>query len=212
MLVSSFELLINRIAPGPSSPLNRRIVQGYFLSITNFENRDVQLAIRFTASSTGNATADALRDLIPGTNANLVFDNAQQNNLTLTLLDFTSVVNGSQGFTNTRVFQTPLITIAVNSIPTIKSKQTALIALLPIVTPSIAANPNPSLEIRGCVELFQVMGFPPAQVLLNAEHRGTFLDNDFGVAGSPPSAAEQDFDQISYSLALASGKGLNILE
>ena len=42
-------------------------------------------------------------------------------------------------------------------------------------------------------------------MLLNPEIRGTFLPNDF------PSKAntEFDFDQINYTLAIASGKGLN---
>jgi hypothetical protein len=56
MLVSTFELLVKRIAPlappGPSNPVNapfRRVVQGYFLIVTNLDlTRTASFALRIT--------------------------------------------------------------------------------------------------------------------------------------------------------------------
>jgi len=45
----------------------------------------------------------------------------------------------------------------------------------------------------------------PVKVLLNPEIRGTFLPNGFPLVPNP----SPDFDQINYTLAIASGKGLN---
>jgi hypothetical protein len=67
------------------------------------------------------------------------------------------------------------------------------------------------LEVRGYVSLsravfgFPPESFPPVKVLLNPEIRGTFLPNDFPALPG----TELDFDQINYTLAIASGKGLN---
>jgi hypothetical protein len=224
MEISNFELLIKRLAPGPASPLNRRVVQGYFLSITNLEDRDLNIVLRLTASSTGAGRPSIDRDLIPGlfgpppgfpvgTNCGLIFDNAPvaSNNKPVSLTDISATFNGADGVTNTRVFQTPVISAGAGTkaIPTIKSRQTVLIALLPNTALVATAN----LEIRGFVEIFQTYYGQSAKILVSAEYRGTFLDNDFGAATpmSSMSAApmnEQDFDQIAYSVALAHGKGI----
>ena len=71
------------------------------------------------------------------------------------------------------------------------------------------------LEVRGFVSLFQRNRLPatlsPVKVLLNPEIRGTFLPRNFPPpANLPvPPDSEFDFDQINYTLAIASGKGLN---
>jgi hypothetical protein len=91
---------------------------------------------------------------------------------------------------------------------TIPAHKTASVQLLPILpqvlTPGL-------LEVRGYVSLFVLERptRPPIKqirVLLNPEIRGTFLPNGFP---SLPPNTELDFDQINYTLALASGKGLN---
>lgn len=220
MEISNFELLIQRLAPGPATQLNRRVVQGYFLSLTNLENRDLNIVVRVTASSTGAGAASILRDLIPGlfgntgfpagTNAGLIFDNAPTapvnlNNRGVSLLDITQIVNGAAGSTNTRVFQSPIINIqgAFQNVPTIGAKQTVLLALLPNIGLITAQNPNPTVEVRGFIEVFQLFGGEPAKIMVSAEHRGTFLDNAFPNAGGA-----QDFDQITYPVALSHGKGI----
>jgi hypothetical protein len=70
------------------------------------------------------------------------------------------------------------------------------------------------LEVRGFVSLFRRRRIswtriPPVKVLLNPEIRGTFLPNDFPSPPNIPANTELDFDQINYTLAIASGKGLN---
>jgi hypothetical protein len=92
---------------------------------------------------------------------------------------------------------------------TIPAHKTASVQLLPILPQALTPG---LLEVRGYVSLFLPpgrRGFPqsstPVKVLLNPEIRGTFLPNDF-----PPQAPTlPDFDQINYTLAIASGKGLN---
>ncbi|MGL5060264.1 MAG: hypothetical protein ACRC62_09790, partial [Microcoleus sp.] len=93
----------------------------------------------------------------------------------------------------------------------IPAGKTASVELLPLLPDALK---DSSLEVRGYVSLFApVRGFPfpgpelpPVRVLLNPEIRGTFLPNDFpGVIG------DLDFDQINYTLAIASGKGLNLI-
>lgn len=201
MLVSNFELLISRIAPvpsaGPNPPFNRKVVQGYFLSITNLdETRDLKLNVVIVSSkATG---ADINRDFIPITNASVIYDNAPtvQNNVSLPLV----ATNPVNAFVNT--FRT-------ENMPAIKPLQTVLVAILP--NAMLAGNPITSLEIRGHVRLHQVPnanGSMPAniKVMLSAECRGTFLDEN---AQTPTSSF--DFDQIAYSLEIASGAALNNL-
>jgi hypothetical protein len=92
---------------------------------------------------------------------------------------------------------------------TIPARKTASVQLLPILPQALTPG---LLEVRGYVSLFLPpgrLGIPqsstPVKVLLNPEIRGTFLPNDF-----PQQAPTlPDFDQINYTLAIASGKGLN---
>jgi hypothetical protein len=202
MLVSNFELLISRIAPGPGSPLNRKVVQGYFLSITNLDGqRDLNLNLKVISSK--NNGVDFNRDFIPDTNAVVFFDNGplSQNNFPVTMVA-SGMVGANVNFVN--IFRT-------TNLPTIKPLQTALIAILP--NAGLASNPLVNLEIRGHIVLNHVPkpdGSIPAsqQIMLSAECRGTFLDNNFGV----PGVSMFDFDQIAYSIALASGKAENALK
>jgi hypothetical protein len=216
MQISNFELLIKRLAPGPASQLNRRVVQGYFLTLTNLETRPISIVVRVTTSSTGLAAPNIDRDLIPGqfgaggfpagTNGGLIFDNAPaaQDNVGLTLLDVSARVNIGLGITNTRVFQTPILSVAgLNSVPIIQAKQTVLLTLLPNVALITGAAAN-NLEIRGHVEIFQLFGNEPAKIMVAAEQRGTFLDNDFPTVA----VGEQDFDQIAYPVMLSEGKSI----
>ena len=198
MLVSNFEILINRITGGPASPLNRRVVQGYFLSITNLDVRDLNLNV--TVLSSKFTGSDINRDFIPVTNAFMVFDNASQNNFLLNL-----VATG-----------TPAASAAANifrtsNMPAIRFNQTVLVAIFPKTV--IPNDLNAALEIRGHVKLNLVPnpnGSIPApyKVMLSAEQRGTFLDDSFTgrIEGSV-----FDSDQIAYSLSLASGKAENTL-
>jgi hypothetical protein len=189
MEISTFEILTAPIAPVIGLPpvllpVARRIVQGYFLTISNLEAFSVVYRIDFTVSLP--VAADPNKILL--------------NNAVL-LVDFEGP--------NTEVPLTqpgpPELYRAFFTIPAHKTASVQLLPKLPdVLTPGL-------LEVRGYVSLSRAVfglppeSFPPVKVLLNPEIRGTFLPNNF------PSAAttDLDFDQINYTLAIASGKGLN---
>lgn len=192
MEVSTFELLVKPIAPPTGTtidPVARRVVQGYFLTISNLESRRIRLRVEFFISLPDNpASPDAANRLLDN-NAVLLYDVAG-NNIPLSL--------NRDGTTN-RYFRT-------FSLP---AGKTASLQLLPnIQNPAIISNAQ--LEVRGYVSLSRIVSIPTEEkvrVLLNPEIRGTFLPNEF-----PVGARNLDFDQINYSLAIASGQGLNLLD
>jgi len=188
MEISTFELLAKPIAPLNILPANllpvaRRIVQGYFLTITNLEESPVIYQIEFTVSlpAQPNPNKTLLGNAV-------IFLDSETDNLELTLF---------QDNNEPEKFRAAFI---------IGARKTASFQLLPKLPNVLAAG---MLEVRGFVSLSQLTFSPrfvqPVKVLLNPEIRGTFLPNNF------PSVvpAELDFDQINYTLAIASGKGLN---
>jgi hypothetical protein len=188
MEISTFEILTAPIAPVVGIPpalipVARRVVQGYFLTISNLEAFRVQYQIEFKISLP--VPADPNKILL--NNAVLIVD-VEGLNITIPL---------------TQVLNKPEVYSAFFTIPANKTASVQLLPKLPdVLTPGL-------LEVRGYVSLFFSSNFniPPAfvKVLLNPEIRGTFLPNDF-----PPQAPTlPDFDQINYTLAIASGKALN---
>jgi len=203
MIVSNYELLIKRIATVPTSTpasissVFRRVVQGYFLMITNLEeDRSISLSLKLTIpTSSGNRVMSNL-------NTQIFYDNGTINNTPLSLNQL-NPINANHTEYRTSSFN-------------LGPRRTALVTILPNVIPFINS-PMPDLEIRGYVELFQRRVFPrgfftetpEAKVLVSPETRGTFLDNDYPTMST---SNELDFDQISYGLPIASGKNLNVLE
>ena len=196
MEISTFELLVKRIAPSPAAnSVARRVVQGYFLTISNLENEEFLYTLDFHISRPDPPDPDRT---LAG-NSVVLLDVAGANQV-LNLAPASATVNTTRFSTSFRL----------------GAKQTASLQLLPdINNPALLANPNPDLEVRGFVRLRLPAvfgGFPsflrvpqsdrPVKVLLNPEIRGTFLPNGFPGGGD-------DFDQINYPLELASGKGLN---
>jgi len=200
MEVSTFELLVKRIAPPPADPaVARRVVQVYFLTMSNLEDKEFLYTLDFHISLPTPPDADRT---LAG-NSIVLLDIAGANQV-LTLAPSTATVSTTRFSTSFRL----------------GAKQTASLQLLPnINNPALLTNPNPDLEVRGFVQLRlpAVFGSPsglfpvfqrvpqsdrPVKVLLNPETRGTFLPNSFPGSGG-------DFDQINYPLELASGKGLN---
>lgn len=196
MEISTFEILAKPIAPvkgiDPALlPVARRVVQGYFLTISNLEAIDLRYRIEFTVSLPN--PPDPNKILLDKKNAFLVVD-VEGANFEVPLTQVKGKPKVYRGF-----FKIP-------------AHKTASVELLPKLPEAL----DPGLlEVRGYVSLFlpPIFKFPrpipqsrtPVKVLLNPEIRGTFLPNDF------PSKAntEFDFDQINYTLAIASGKGLN---
>ncbi|MCC3568819.1 MULTISPECIES: hypothetical protein [unclassified Microcoleus] len=196
MEISTFELLAKPIAPSvPTAPeltpVLRRVVQGYFLTISNLEAIDLRYRIEFAVSLP--VPPDPNKIPIDGVNVRLIIDVEGANTfIPLTQIGSSNIYRG--------FFRIP-------------AGKTASVELLPLVPAVLTSG---SLEVRGYVSLFlQPRRFfpgpvPPtkqgARVLLNPEIRGTFLPNGFpGVVG------DLDFDQINYTLAIASGKALNVL-
>lgn len=195
MEISTFELLAKPIAPPLPSvpeldPVLRRVVQGYFLTISNLEAFDVRYRIEFKISLP--VPPDPHKILLG--NALLVMD-VEGNNIPLTLTQKPTDPSIYRGF-----FRIP-------------AGKTASVELLPLLPDTLKPG---TLEVRGYVSLFVPGRFslpfpnpkpePPVKVLLNPEIRGTFLPNGFpGVVG------DLDFDQINYTLAIASGKALNLI-
>ncbi|MEG4634630.1 hypothetical protein QUB56_34640 [Microcoleus sp. AR_TQ3_B6] len=189
MEISTFEILAKPIAPVVGLPpallpVARRVVQGYFLTITNLEAISVVYRIGFTVSLP--VPADPNKILL--NNAVLIVD-----------------VEGA----NTTIPLTQVSPQVYSGFFTIPAHKTASVELLPklpdVLTPGL-------LEVRGYVSLsrpiFPVRPLPaPVKVLLNPEIRGTFLPNGFPTVPDP----SPDFDQINYTLAIASGKALNEL-
>jgi len=195
MEISTFELLAAPIAPVMGLPpallpVARRVVQGYFLTISNLEPISVRYRIEFAIS----LPVPANPNKILLNKAVLVVDVEGLN----TPIALTQVPNKPQVY---RGFFT---------IPPHKTASVQLLPKLPdVLTPGL-------LEVRGYVSLFRVRTkfpfFPPlspVKVLLNPEIRGTFLPNNFPTPPFPAPTTPLDFDQINYTLAIASGKGLN---
>ncbi|MBK8621641.1 MAG: hypothetical protein IPN79_07725 [Saprospiraceae bacterium] len=195
MLVSNFEILVNRFGPAlptPEGAVFRRIVQGYFLTVTNLEpKRTLYLYAKMTTTSaTGN------RALSPS-NLNCLFDNGM-------ITNFPKTIGASITYSPSGALMTSIQSF------TLAPKETCLLAFLPKTDPLILQNTD--VEYRGYVELFQTFSLwkkPSAQLLVTPEYRGTYLDNAFP---NPNVLDELDFDQLAYSVPLASGQALNTVE
>jgi hypothetical protein len=198
MEVSTFELLVKAIAPRkPSNPIKdevaRRVVQGYFLTVSNLEDKDLKLQIEFLISLPTKANPNPKPRLIEA-NTVLLYDIAFDPNIKLDIkrIDLDNKKVGKY--------------IGEFDLP---AGQTASVQLLPDLENGIIADPDPQLEIRGYVALTNVTPSKDkgsVKVLLSPEIRGTFLPNSI-VPGQP-----LDFDQIAYALPLASGKALNLID
>lgn len=200
MEISTFEILAKPIAPVigiPTEllPVARRVVQGYFLTISNLEAIDLRYRIEFTVSLP--VPPDPNKILLDKKNAFLVVD-VEGANFEVPLTQVKGKPKVYRGF-----FRIP-------------AHKTASVELLPKLPEAL----DPGLlEVRGYVSLFlpPIFKFPkpvpqsrtPVKVLLNPEIRGTFLPNDFATVPPSPPNPDLDFDQINYTLAIASGKGLN---
>ncbi len=212
MLVSNFELLVKRIAPlapgGAGAPVNapfRRVVQGYFLIITNLNpSRTANFVLQFTIPGLPPGDPGAFdREIVlaPDPNVRSGYDVAALNNQNLPLSPATGTA-AVKRFITRRFSIGPLQTVSVNLLPNLSN-------------PNVLA--SEALEVRGSVEILQayaslrefLFGVSATDVLLTAEIRGTFLDNDYpnNMVGT-----ELDFDQINYGLPLASGNGRNTVE
>lgn len=200
MEVSTFELVYKPFTPSfgnaQLAALARRVIQGYFLTVSNLAAQDYKYQLEFRISLPTSGDTNRLME-----NNVVIFADVAGTNTPLTL---------SRNSNSNRY---------VSGLFTIPAGQTALVAVLPNFVGSLA-NLSPQIEIRGFVSLripalFRPRSFftqpqsdpnVPVQVLLNPEIRGTFLPNDF-----PADLTDLDFDQTNQTLAVASGKALNLI-
>jgi hypothetical protein len=200
--ISTFEMLFKRLTPlppgtpGTVAPIARRVLQGYFLTITNLENADYFYRVTFNISFPDSN--DPNKKLF--NNHVFITDVAGSN----TFVTLAGNANSTRYARNV----------------TVPARKTALVTLLPAIPAGGAtiddffATPNPQLEVRGYVELTlprtgfsfpnNISGTPqsltPVNVLVTAETRATFLPDNF------PSANPRDFDQVNSPLPLAEGR------
>lgn len=200
MEVSTFELIFKPQSPADvagAGPVDR-VIQGYFLAITNLEDKPYKYALDFVATP----VSDPLRSLAGNT---VVF------------VDTPSVDN-QQGVLNgtlsSKVFRpsTGLIEIPAHG--------TALVAVLPSAFGPVPGDPTPltepNFEVRGFVRIrlpalrhapfksifnLKAQSDKPVKVLLTPQHRATFF-----------TAAGKVSDQTQTSLPNASGAALNELK
>lgn len=182
MQISTFELLVQPIAPKPfNSDVSRRVIQAYFLTIANIDapgSDDVVLSLQFTAT--------------PELNNDEIF----------------TIVDAGSGNVFGDLFPDDVTGKPSQKI-TLPAEKTALFVLQPDIS---KAAPNPAsldvakLEVRGYVELFlsPLSPNPAANLLVSPQIRGTFVPNDLGTP-------DPDFDQQAYSLPTPNGGSSIIL-
>jgi len=207
-IISNFELLYKPIAPvvGPPAEIGRVAVQGYFLEISNLENRDIILIFR-ARTPVRDPAVDGVNTEFTATNNVVAYDITADNVFDTTMT--------SAGMPTLRTQNGHYVNCLI-----LPAGQTASLAILPDVR-NLFANPVADLAIRGYTELLlssNIDSFNPltfsapesARILVSAEHRGTFIDPEF----DPSNALNQpdlDFDQLAYSLLTANGKALQII-
>lgn len=173
--VSTYELLVRPII-GDEDSRNRTVIQGYFLTIANPSSSELEIELTFRAS-----TPD-----FPSSNF-VAFWDVSGSNLEVDPDEIPPITTGTYRF----------------SLP---AWDTGLFLLLPNVqNPRIIA--DRTTEIRGYVRLaipsatpIGMMDTGNRTLLLSAQQRGTFLPQ--GAINAPEVG---DYDQVSYSLPLASG-------
>jgi hypothetical protein len=240
-LISNFEILLNRIAPASSGAIARKIVQGHFLTISNTElHRSVYFRVKYTYGNfiTNSTTLDVDRELriatfganpVPG-NTVLIYDGGSLNNEAIPTAS-TTKANG------VNIPGGDYFYVATNNLR-LRAGETGLLTLLPFfqsMGENTLTDATPSVEIRGFISIEQVSEATyknsnnqtivetnshvqePARLLINSEHRGTFLEDDFNGINteflqSGGTRIGFDFDQLSYALPLAEGKSLYVLE
>lgn len=183
-LVSNFELLLKPQLPAsvtaaiPSlAPLQRVILQGYFLTISNHSGSDLDLILRFTTKTPQLNTAQVLG----------FYDSGNGGNVSVPVAN----VNAFGG--NGRA--------EIDYELRLERADTALFILQPDVTDSSLLSAA-DFESRGFVELFSVerSRLITPEVLVSAEHRGTFF--------APSSREPSSLGEVAYGLPIAGGSPL----
>ena len=214
--ISTFELLVKRIAPlitgnpGGVNAAFRRVVQGYFLTVANPNNRKVLMRMRTHIPLNSGIFPQINRELVPGT---------QLTRNHVYAYDITGGTNNGQiryedlFYVRTACNTENLLSTATLSLP---ACQTSLVLLVPDIGSPVINLTDPKLEIRGYIEFVQVVDLQfvevapgiykvifvrpdPINLIFTPEIRGTFLDDNY------PGGTNLDFDQTAYSLPTTTG-------
>lgn len=205
MEVSTFELIYKPQAPAAptGSAAVDRVIQGYFLAITNLEDNEYRYRLEFVISPPPVG--------IPNQDVRSLAGN------TLVFVD-TPGTDNQQGILNGTL--TSEVFTPSTGFVRVPPRGTALVAVLPSVFGPLPGDPTPiatpTFEVRGFVRISlpallqfpsMVGGFPfrrvpqsdrPVKVLLTPQNRATFLTASGAIS-----------DQTQTGLPLASGQALN---
>ncbi|MEO1431432.1 MAG: hypothetical protein AAFV71_20710 [Cyanobacteria bacterium J06633_8] len=174
----------------PLRPLSREILQGYFLTLSNLENRPVVLQILFTVITT------AAEDMFDSGTVTSFFDADGSN----------QIVTVTSPTPETR-----------SIILTLPPKDTGLLLVQPNPSLLLQKLDKSEIEIRGYVEIKQLQscgeGSQVAKILVTPDQRGTFYqlevpkreDGTFDREAELSLVEQQMLDQIAYSLPTGTG-------
>ncbi len=190
-LVSNFEVLLKPQLPPVAgiNKLSRKVIQGYFLTISNVNFFPVTVSIVFTIKFPIDPTDVTERPT--------------------SWQDFLDVVDisGQNLFSG----DVPQSTLVPEIVPqnnkaritfTLPENGTGLLLLQPNILPPSDLLTTANFEARGYVEIFlsSLSGSDTATLLVTPEHRGTFFKNP---EGKNPDAVS--LDQIAYALPVSNG-------
>lgn len=198
MIISTFEILVKPQLPTdlpsgtPAIPgignLNRKVIQGYFLTVANVNFFPVTVSVVFTLKFPRTPAGAPPR--LPSTFQDL--------------LDIVDISGENIFGPSPQARLVPEIVPQNNKARltfTIPENTTGLLILQPnILKPGVLDGAN--FEARGYVEIFlsSLSGSNDATLLITPEHRGTFFNN---LTGATP--AEVGLDQIAYALPVSNG-------
>lgn len=204
MEVSTFELIFKPQAPSAPTGVAavERVIQGYFLAISNLENREYRYRLDFVAPPPAAGSPNAAFRTLSGNTVVFVDAGGGDNQQ--------GVLNGG-----------PLDTVFRPSTGFVRvpAMGTALVAVLPSAFGPLPGDPTPlavpNFEVRGFVRiglpavfrpggpLFRTVpqSAAPVRVMLTPQHRATFL-----------TAAGAISDQIQTSLPVAGGGAVASLQ
>ena len=193
-LISNFEVLVkSQLPPVPGlDKLSRKVIQGYFLTISNVNFFPVTVSIVFTV----RFPLDPVNPLDPP---------AFPKNFG----DFLNAVDvlGQNVFSG----ESPQSTLVPEIVPqnnkaritfTLPENGTGLLILQPNILPPADFLTTANFEARGYVEIFlsSLSGSDTATLLVTPEHRGTFF-RDF----ESKNPDDVSLDQIAYALPVSNG-------
>lgn len=216
-IISTFELLLKRIgAPNLEIAPNRKLLQGYYLTIANPNDRSINLVMRAVVPKRkDNTFTAAQRELVGGNTGNHVYAYDRTGCSANAAAAPRELLGPMFAYTDTPSslsFQTRSANL--------QPFQTGLFNLIP--KPNLVILDKPQLEIRGYIEILQLVVYrfnrgrlevitpKPVDLIFTPEIRGTFIDDDFN---GLPSSEEFDFDQSNYALPTSTGAArINISE